>query len=93
LQKARDFLKTIVDKKDLELEKSLHRNNFILNSTEEEIIGLDNQGLTTFINPSGAEMLGYHSDDLIGHPLFEFIIPKSLDENPFPPENSKSKKK
>lgn len=43
-----------------------HQNSMILNSAGEGIIGLDNQGRITFVNPSATEMLGYEVQELIG---------------------------
>ncbi|WP_158752108.1 response regulator [Acidobacterium sp. S8] len=45
------------------------RSRLILGSVNEGICGLDTEGLTTFVNPAGAKMLGYEPDELVGQPL------------------------
>ena len=48
-----------------------HRNELILNSAGEGILGLDLNGRHTFVNPSAARMLGYEVEELIGKPGHE----------------------
>lgn len=43
-----------------------HQNALILDSAGEGIFGLDLQGCATFVNATGARMLGYHAAELIG---------------------------
>lgn len=43
------------------------RNRLILQAADEGIVGLDMQGVINFINPTGAAMLGYHPEELVGH--------------------------
>ena len=45
----------------------------LLESTGEGIFGFDQEGLFTFINKAGAEMLGYKPEDLLGKPMHELI--------------------
>jgi PAS domain S-box-containing protein len=40
----------------------------VLDSAGEGIYGVDSQGILTFINQSGAQILGYTTDELIGKP-------------------------
>jgi len=42
------------------------RARLLLESANEGIFGLDLDGVTTFINPTGARMLGYQPADLVG---------------------------
>jgi len=44
------------------------KNELILNSAAEGILGLDLQGNHTFINPAAAKILGYESEELLGRP-------------------------
>lgn len=46
-------------------------NRRILDSTAEGIFGLDTEGRHTFVNPAGAKMLGYETEELIGMPSHE----------------------
>ncbi len=52
-------------------ERLRHRNELILNSAGEGILGLDLNGRHTFVNPSAARMLGYEVAELIGKPSHE----------------------
>lgn len=56
----------------------------ILNSAGEGIFGLDLQGNTTFINLSGAKMLGYRVEELIGQHMHSLVHHKKLDQTPYP---------
>jgi len=49
------------------------QNELILNSAGEGIYGLDNKGLTTFVNPAAAQMLGWESEELLGKPQHAVI--------------------
>lgn len=44
------------------------RARLLLESTSEGVFGLDPDGVTTFINPTGARLLGYDPADLVGKP-------------------------
>ena len=61
----------ITDLKRVEeaLERIRHQNELILNSAGEGICGLDEQGNTSFINRSAAQMLGYSISELHGKPF------------------------
>lgn len=43
-----------------------HRSRLLLEHSNEGIFGLDCNGITTFINPAAAMMLGYDPDELVG---------------------------
>ena len=49
-----------------ELERISRQNRTILETAGEGIFGLDLYGVTTFINPAAAQLLGYTPDELIG---------------------------
>nr|WP_093189889.1 EAL domain-containing protein [Thiocapsa sp. KS1] len=53
------------------------RARLLLESTSEGVFGLDPDGAITFINPTGARMLGYDPADLVGTPC-----PTVTHENP-----------
>jgi PAS domain S-box-containing protein len=53
----------------------------ILNSAAEGIFGLDREGNVTFINPSGAALLGLRMQDLIGRRLHSLIHPEDAPEH------------
>lgn len=45
------------------------RNELLLQAVGEGIYGLDAEGMTTFVNPIAAKMLGWKAEDLIGQPM------------------------
>lgn len=49
------------------------RDEMILSSAGEAILGLDRNGKATFVNPAAARMLGYNSEQLIGHSIHELL--------------------
>jgi len=49
------------------------RTRMILDSAGEGIVGVDDQGCTTFVNPAACRMLGYAVEDLIGRSLHALI--------------------
>lgn len=58
------------------LQELAHQKAFlelILTSAGDGICGLDTRGLTTFVNPAAASMLGYGVDELLGKPLHHLI--------------------
>ncbi len=50
------------------LDELERRNALILQCAGEGIYGLDREGLTTFVNPAAAEMLGWDEEELNGKP-------------------------
>jgi PAS domain S-box-containing protein len=55
------------------LERLSHQNELILNSAGEGIYGLNLEGITTFVNPAAAEILGYHINELQNQPMHEMV--------------------
>jgi PAS domain S-box-containing protein len=82
------FVRDISERKEKEatLEKMMNQNALILNSAGEGIYGLDKEGNTTFVNPAGAEMLGYSEEELIGKPQHSLIHHSKPDGTPYPRE-------
>ena len=58
-----------IQQQTAETERERQLKTTLLESVSEGICGLDLDGLCTFINGSGARMLGYEPDDLIGKRL------------------------
>jgi PAS domain S-box-containing protein len=56
-----------------ELERIKHQNELILQAAGEGIYGLDCEGLTTFVNPAAARMLGWDANELIGQPMHALL--------------------
>jgi diguanylate cyclase (GGDEF)-like protein/PAS domain S-box-containing protein len=79
----------LLDKKVIEqqLSESEEQNRLILQSAGEGIYGLDLEGNGTFINPAALEMLGYHSNELIGKGMHAIIHNKYADGSIYQKEN------
>ncbi len=68
------------------IEELNRRNELILNSAGEGILGLDTEGRVTFINPAAAKMLGYKPEELVGrvgHMTWHY---RKADGAPYPAE-------
>jgi diguanylate cyclase (GGDEF)-like protein/PAS domain S-box-containing protein len=76
----------ITERKQTEeyIEKLRRRNESILDAAGEGIIGLDTEGIQTFINPAATRMLGYFEDELIGKRSHEIWHHKKPDGSPYP---------
>ena len=68
------------------LERVSQHNALILDAAGEGIYGLDRAGVTTFLNPAGARMLGYEPEELIGHGMHAVLHHSYPDGTPYPPE-------
>ncbi len=76
----------ITEKRDAErnFRELSFRNETILNSAGDGLYGIDRNGLTTFINPAGAEMVGYKPEYLIGQPIHNLIHHTDQNGSPYP---------
>ncbi|WP_293268565.1 EAL domain-containing protein [Neptunomonas sp.] len=63
------------------------RSRLLLEHSNEGIFGLDVDGITTFINPAAAMMLGYDSEELVGKDNHSLISHSSADGKPIEKEN------
>ena len=52
----------------------------IVETASEGIWAIDEQGLTTFVNPALEEMLGWGPGEMLGEPALRFVEPESLEE-------------
>ncbi|MGF1539823.1 MAG: ATP-binding protein [Pleurocapsa sp.] len=68
VQEISDRLKTRAS-----LERLSHQNELILNSAGEGIYGLNLEGITTFVNPAAAEMLGYRVEELQNQLMYQMV--------------------
>lgn len=62
------------------------RLSLILDAAGEGIYGVDNAGRTTFINPAGAQMVGWAAPDLIGRGQHAVLHHTRSDGSPYPKE-------
>jgi PAS domain S-box-containing protein len=58
----------------------------LLQSTDEAIFGIDTDGLCTFINVSGARLLGYERSELLGANMHEVLHHHHADGSEYPVE-------
>lgn len=69
-----------------ELSQIKHCNELILEAAGEGIYGLDCDGITTFVNPAAAQMLGWESEELIGQPMHSLLHHSRPDGADYPKE-------
>ncbi|MPZ90588.1 MAG: PAS domain S-box protein [Actinobacteria bacterium] len=84
------ILRDISDRKnaEAELRRVSRQQELILNAAGEGIFGVDANGITQFVNPAAAALLGYESNELIGRPQHSAIHHSRPDGTPYPPEDS-----
>ncbi len=63
------------------------RSRLILSSVADGICGLDADGLVSFVNPAGAQMLGYEPEELVGQPMHARVHYAHPDGSVFPVED------
>ena len=51
------------------LAEAEERSRLLLESVGEGVLGMDEKGRATFLNPAAAQMLGYTTDELLGRPI------------------------
>jgi len=68
------------------LELAEERSRLLLESAEEGIFGVAEDGLVNFINPAGVAMLGFEADELIGQKIHPLIHHTRVDGSPYPIE-------
>jgi len=68
------------------LELAEERSRLLLESAEEGIFGVAEDGLVNFINPAGLAMLGFEADELIGQKIHPLIHHTRPDGTPYPIE-------
>lgn len=79
---VRDVTRRRATREALRNSEARFRN--LLNSAGEGIYGVDPHGITTFINPTAAKMLGYSDSELIGENMHEMIHHTRQNGSPFP---------
>jgi PAS domain S-box-containing protein len=63
------------------------QNQLILNAAGEGIYGVNAEGKTTFVNRAAQEMLGWTSEDLLGHDIHSMIHHHHLNGDIYPSQN------
>ncbi len=93
LQESYDELEIRVEERTAELKEKQERlvqaeerSRLLLESAQEGIFGLGEDGLVNFINPAGLAMLGFEADELIGQKIHQMIHHTRSDGSPYPIE-------
>ena len=93
LQKSHDELELRVEERTAELkenqtrlEQAEERSRLLLESAEEGIFGVGEDGLVNFINPAGLKMLGFNTAEVIGQKIHPLIHHTRPDGSPYPVE-------
>ena len=93
LQESYDELELRVEERTAELKENQarlelaeERSRLLLESAEEGIFGVAEDGLVNFINPAGVAMLGFEADELIGQKIHPLIHHTRPDGTPYPIE-------
>jgi PAS domain S-box-containing protein len=71
---ARDV--TARKRTEAELKASERRYRSLVEGLQEGIWVIDENAVTTFVNPAMAEMLGYEAEEMVGRPLTDFVFPE-----------------
>ena len=66
------------------LDRLRHLHEVILTQAGEGIYGLDRNGITTFVNPTAAQLLGYEPFELIDRPMHGLLHHSRSDNSPYP---------
>jgi len=82
------ILRDISDRKiaEEELKRVSRQRQLILDAAGEGIYGLDANGITQFVNPAAAALLGYETNELVGRPQHSTIHHSRPDGTPYPQE-------
>ena len=67
-----------------DLRRLARQNEVLLTSVGDGIYGVDHEGRVTFVNPSGAQALGYRPEDLLGRNAHDEFHAPNPDGEPFP---------
>ncbi|MGG6296363.1 PAS domain-containing sensor histidine kinase [Leptolyngbya sp. AN02str] len=67
-----------------ELESLRRQHQLILNAVGEGVYGVDLHGHATFINPAGAQMIGWEMDEIIGKSMHALLHHSKADCSPYP---------
>jgi len=85
------IIRDITERKRMEQAQAEHLRlamlqELILNSAGDGIYGLDTHGMTTFVNPAAARMLGWTSEELIGRSMHQTLHHSKADGTFYPAE-------
>jgi len=72
------------------LTEAEEKSRLILENAGEGIVGIDTDGITTFVNPAALSVLGFKASDLIGKSLHAITHHSRRDGSPYPREECPS---
>ena len=87
LTQSNETLETQVEQRTAALGQMQRQNKLLLDSAGEGIYGLDRNGVTQFVNPAAARMLGYQVSELIGKPMHPLLHHSHADGSAYPAED------
>ncbi len=86
LTHSNETLETQVEQRTAALARMQRQNQLLLDSAGEGIYGIDQNGITQFVNPAAARMLGYAVSELIGQPMHARLHHTRSDGSVYPAE-------
>lgn len=66
------------------LRQSQENQESLLDALAEGVMGLDKEGVTTFVNPAACRLLGYESSELVGRNNHHLLHHSHKDGRPYP---------
>ncbi len=72
-RKYSEHLDLLVHERTEEIAKLIRNHESILNGAGEGIIGIDQNGFSTFVNPAAAAILGYAAEELLDKPHHQLV--------------------
>ncbi len=80
---SNETLETQVEQRTAAFARMQRQNKLLLDSAGEGIYGLDSKGITQFVNPEAARLLGYEIAELIGQPMHTLLHHSRADGQPY----------
>ena len=87
LIQSQETLEARVEQRTEALARVQRQNALLLDSAGEGIYGLDTNGITQFVNPAAAKMLGYEVEEIIGQPMHALLHHTHADGRAFPKQD------
>nr|CRH05714.1 putative Histidine kinase with PAS 4 domain, PAS domain, HisKA domain, HATPase c domain, Response regulator receiver domain and Hpt domain [Candidatus Magnetococcus massalia] len=75
---------TLLTQSNQQLLRLHQKNELLLEAAGEGVVGIDTEGKATFINPRGAQILGYDPAAFLGQRVHQLTHHTKLDGSPFP---------
>lgn len=92
IERTKELEDSILELKFAEkaLTEAEEKSRLILENAGEGIMGIDREGITTFVNPAALSVLGFKASDLIGKSLHTLTHHSRPDGTPYPREECPS---